>query len=413
MIEVETERRRSEQALRDSEWRFRRLMESNIIGILIVDAGGQIIEANHAFLKLAGYTRSHMQGNGLRLDDITPPEYLPQDAWVREQTAIYGSCQPLEKEFLRPDGSRVSVLVGLVPLIQPEGLSVCFVIDVTQKRQALEAMRKAYDELESRIQERTRELSRANAKLESEIQRRRLVDIELTRSNKELEQFAYVASHDLQEPLRKITSFTEILAHQYRGRLDDNANKFIGYVVDGATRMQTLIRDLLAYARTGGGEIAPQRTDLAAVVAEVVSDSELAIREQQAEITVDPLPAVMAVPLQMKQLFQNLIGNALKFRSGDPPRVRVSAKKTKTEWAFSVSDNGIGIDPQDIDHIFVLFKRLHTRTEYPGTGIGLAICEKIIARHGGRIWVESEPGKGSTFYFSLPASCFVEPLDDP
>ena len=403
------ERRRGEEALYESEWRFRRLVESNIIGILLVDADGRIVEANHAFLKMMGYTRSHLQGTGLRLDTLTPAEYQPQDAWARDQLAAYGSYQPLEKEFLRPDGSRVPVLVGLVPLVKPEDLSVCLVIDVTQKRQALDALRKAYDELELRIQERTAELSNANTKLEREIQRRTLAEKELTRSNKELEQFAYVASHDLQEPLRKITSFTEILASRYQDRLDDNANKFIGYVVDAATRMQALIRDLLAYARTGGGEFIPERSDLSAVVAQVVSDFETTLHQEKAEVTVDPLPTMMTHPLQMKQLLQNLIGNALKFRSQEPPRVRVSVKKTGKEWVFSVSDNGIGMDPQEASHIFEIFKRLHTRTEYPGTGIGLAICEKIVARHGGRIWVESEPGKGSTFYFTLPAALSTGP----
>jgi signal transduction histidine kinase len=225
---------------------------------------------------------------------------------------------------------------------------------------------------------------------------------ELARSNAELERFAYVASHDLQEPLRMVTSHLKLLEGDYKGRLDSTADEFIAHAVDGATRMQTMIKDLLAYSRVGmwGEDFEP--TDCEVVFDQTLADMQVAIEESGAVVTHDPLPTVMADDLQLGQVFQNLIGNAIKFRGEEPPRVHVSAQQEGDEWVFSVRDNGIGIDPEYADCIFEIFQRLHTQEEYPGTGIGLAICKKIVERHGGRIWVESQPGKGSTFYFTIP-----------
>jgi signal transduction histidine kinase len=226
---------------------------------------------------------------------------------------------------------------------------------------------------------------------------------ELARSNTDLQQFAYVASHDLQEPLRMIASYTQLLAKRYKGQLDADADEFIAYAVDGANRMQRLIQDLLAYARvdTQGQVFAP--TSLEAVVGHALDNVRAAVEESRAVVTHDPLPTVMADERQLLQLFQNLLSNALKFRGDQPPRVHVSAEQHDHEWRFAVRDNGIGIDPQYADKIFVIFQRLHNTGEYPGTGIGLAICKKIVERHGGGIWLESQPGQGSTFYFTLPA----------
>ncbi len=226
---------------------------------------------------------------------------------------------------------------------------------------------------------------------------------ELARSNTDLQQFAYVASHDLQEPLRMIASYTQLLARRYKGKLDPEADDFIGYAVDGANRMQRLIQDLLAYARvdTQAQVFAP--TSLEAVVGHALDNVRAAVEESRAVVTHDPLPTVMADERQLLQLFQNLLSNALKFRGDQPPRVHVSAERHDHEWRFAVRDNGIGIDPQYADKIFVIFQRLHNIGEYPGTGIGLAICKKIVERHGGRIWLESQPGQGATFYFTLPA----------
>ncbi len=227
---------------------------------------------------------------------------------------------------------------------------------------------------------------------------------ELARSNKELEQFAYVVSHDLQEPLRMVSSYLELIEKRYASRLDEAGHQFIGFAVDGAKRMQTLIHDLIAYSRVGTREKPFSPTDLEGVLADALDNLRIAIQESGASVTHDPLPTLAADSTQLLQLFQNLIGNAIKFRRNDaPPAIHVSARRQGGDWEFGIRDNGIGIKPEFFDRIFMVFQRLHDLQEYPGTGIGLAVCKKIVERHGGRIWVESEPGKGSAFQFTIPA----------
>ncbi|MDP5018018.1 MAG: ATP-binding protein, partial [Dolichospermum sp.] len=229
---------------------------------------------------------------------------------------------------------------------------------------------------------------------------------DLQRSNAELKKFAYVASHDLQEPLNQVANYVQLLEMRYETELDTDAKEFIGYVVEGVSLMQTLIDDVLAYSNVDTLGIAFQVTEVEAALNRTLKNLRQRIAETDAIITHDPLPTVMADETQLIQLFLNLIGNAIKFRSSQPPKIHIGAERLEDEWLFSIQDNGIGLDPQFSDRIFIIFQRLHTRDEYPGTGMGLAICKKIIECHRGRIWVESQLGQGATFYFTIPIKGF-------
>lgn len=225
---------------------------------------------------------------------------------------------------------------------------------------------------------------------------------ELRRSNDELSQFAYIASHDLQEPLRMVASFLQLIEKRYEAVLDPDGRKFIHFAVDGAKRMQSLIQDLLALSRVQTRAKAAVPTDCAQIFRNVMDDLQIAIAEAGATVTCDSLPVIFADSTQISQLFQNLIDNALKFRGAEAVRIHIGAVRGKDEWEFSVSDNGLGIEPQFYSRIFGIFQRLHASGEFPGTGIGLAVCKKIAELHGGRIWLESKPGHGTTFFFAIP-----------
>jgi signal transduction histidine kinase len=242
-------------------------------------------------------------------------------------------------------------------------------------------LRSLYDSLEQKVKERTAELARSNA---------------------DLEQFAYVASHDLQEPLRTISGFAALLARRYQGKLDAKADEFIRHLMEGAQRMQDLVQALLAYSRLGAKDIPFREVDCGALIKEVLGSLNASIKEIGASITADPLPIVMGERLQLSQLFQNLIGNAIKFRGSQPVRIHLSAQRDDGAWKFSLEDNGIGMEPRHTDRIFMIFQRLHSREEYAGTGLGLAICKKVVERHGGKIWVDSQLGRGSTFHWTIP-----------
>jgi signal transduction histidine kinase len=231
--------------------------------------------------------------------------------------------------------------------------------------------------------------------------------LELSRSNRDLEQFAYVASHDLQEPLRMVATYTQLLAERYRGKLDGDADKYIHYAVDGALRMQKLVQDLLAFSRVGRQGAALRSIDCNVVLRAALQNLEAALQESGTVVKADSLPVVIADSAQLTQVFQNLIGNGIKFRGEGAPTIQIKAEGKDKEWTFSVEDNGIGIAPDQTENVFVIFRRLHTREEYAGNGIGLSICKKIIEHHGGRIWVESEPGPGSTFKFTLPVKAVL------
>ena len=296
---------------------------------------------------------------------------------------------------------------------------ICVEQDITERKEIEYALWEAKNELESTVKRRTRELNETNEHLQRELEERKITEDklkksekdlkllieELKRSNEELQQFAYVSSHDLQEPLRTITSFTQLIERRYKDKLDSDADEFIEYIVDAAKRMQTLINDLLNYSRvaTRGKEF--ELTDTKEILENTISNLYASIKENHAEITSENLPKIMADKRQMIQLFQNLIGNAIKFRKPEiSPKIHIKASKNenKNEYIFSVQDNGIGMEPQYAERIFTIFQRLHTKDEYEGTGIGLAISKRVVERHGGYIWIESELGKGSTFYFTIP-----------
>jgi len=316
----------------------------------------------------------------------------------------------IEVTAVHRDGHELPIELAIRPAQFGDSYSFnAFLRDVTERKLAEEELARAHTELEARVKERTAELSESNRLLRREISERRKADeaaarhaAELERSNAELEQFAHVASHDLKEPLRMVASYLELLQRRYKGRLDNDADDFIHFAVDGALRMRNLMDGLLALSQVGTHGRPFEPTDCDAVVDKAVNDLAVAIGESRAVITRDPLPTVLGDAGQLEQLFQNLVSNAIKFRSEEEPRVHITARRKRTEWLFSVRDNGIGIDSKYSERIFVVFQRLHAREERSGTGIGLAISKKIVERHGGRIWIESRPGEGTTFYFTIP-----------
>ena len=283
-----------------------------------------------------------------------------------------GSVQHGEGDLLRGDGTRLPIEYACAPIRDGSGVvgAVLSFRDVTERRAA-----------EREIEERARELARSNA---------------------DLEQFAYVASHDLQEPLRAVVSYLQLLERRYGGQLDERAERYIGHAVDGGRRMQTLITDLLTFSRVGRRDMAMEPVDLERLLDRAEASLRVAIEESNATVTHDPLPTVDGDTTQLTQLFQNLLGNAIKFRGEASPTVHVSAERQDGAWLISVRDNGIGIAPEYRERVFVLFQRLHGRDEYGGTGIGLAVCKKIVERRGGTLWVEDTPGGGSTFRFTIP-----------
>lgn len=274
--------------------------------------------------------------------------------------------------------------------------------DFAEERDRLEAMQRAVLNILEDFDEEKTKTEEINRELRREVAERQAAEEALRRSNSDLEQFAYVASHDLQEPLRMVSSYVQLFARRYADQVDPQARKYIDYAVDGAKRMQSLINALLEYSRVGRKE-QPSRVSPGLALAQALENLRSAIEEAGAVVTSDALPEVVIDGRQLTQVFQNLVGNAVKFRRPDvTPRIHVSARLDGDEAEFGVHDNGIGLDPRHADRIFVIFQRLHTREEYSGTGIGLSIAKKVIDRAGGRIWVESEPGQGSTFLFTLP-----------
>ena len=386
------ELKEAKETLQKKEEEFRELYDHAPLGYHEYNKEGKITRVNQTDLEMLGYTAEEMIGQPMWKFNVE--EELAKEQILAKLAGRLPPGKNLVRIYRRKDGSTFPVLIEdrLIKDERGEIIGIrCTIQDITERKRAEEALQQSEKELKEQAQELQKEL----------IQRRR-VEEELARSNKELGQFAYVASHDLQEPLRMVTSYVQLLSRRYRGKLDGNADEFIGFAVNGAARMQQLINDLLTYSRVGtkGREFEP--TDCEIVLQQSLKNLQIAIEEKQAIVSHDPLPTVMADNVQLGQLFQNLIGNAIKFQGTEPPHVHVSASRNGNGWVFSVRDNGIGIAPEYAERIFVIFQRLHSLEKYPGTGIGLAVCKKIVERHGGRIWVESESGKGAIFYFTLP-----------
>jgi PAS domain S-box-containing protein len=369
-------RKAAEKHLAQMEGRYRGLLEAAPDAMVVVNPGGDIVLLNVQAENKFGYSRDELVGQ--KMKSIIPEgfaERLIADALRTAEDALAQQIGTgIELTGRRKDGSDFPIEIMLSPLESAEGILVTAAIrDITTRK-------------------------RAEAHLLQKV-------AELNRSNEELGQFAYIASHDLQEPLRMVASYTQLLSRRYKGKLDADGDQFIAFAVDGANRMQRLIQDLLAFSRVGtkGQDLLDISSEDALLQA--LMNLRSAIEESGAQVTHDPLPPVLADETQLVQLFQNLVGNAIKYQSPGVPRVHVSAASNGAKkWLFSVKDNGLGIDPQYFDKIFGMFQRLHKREEFAGTGIGLAICKKIVERHGGSISVESQPGQGSTFRFALAGS---------
>lgn len=374
-----------QEALHKSEIRIRRLVDANIIGILIRGEDGLISDANDAFLNIIGYTREDLQAGLINWKKITPPEYIPYDIEATSKARKLGSFLPYEKEYIRKDGSRVPILIGYALIENSQTEYIGFILDLSDLKQAQAALEDYAEKLE--------------------------------RSNHELEQFAFVASHDLQEPLRKIRLFGEVLGNRLENRLDDETRDYLNRMLDAASRMQAMITGLLELSRinTRGQDFV--NVDLKAVMQEVVSDLETRINQTRGKVEVEHLPTIEADPMQMRRLMQNLVSNALKYsRQGVPPKIHITGEVIQPESGkpkqvvLRVEDNGIGFEMEYLERIFQPFQRLHGRGVYEGTGIGLSICQRIVERHGGNLTAESVLDQGSVFIVTLPLS---QSADEP
>lgn len=371
-LELEQRVEQRTKEYKDSEQRFRSLFEAAPDFIYLLNLKGEIEQVNPAIVQQSGYTESELIDQEL-IHFLTP---ISQERSQRELSELLHQRQREtrnEVEFICRDTTILTMdcSYNIVGDTQDEDAYILVLQrDISDRKRTEIALQQTNQELLA--------------------------------SNQELERFAYLASHDLREPLRMVTSFTRLLSQRYSGQLDPEADQIIGFAVDGATRMEELISDLLEYSRVGQQNQTLDSVDCSTILDRSLNNLQLLISETNTEIIRGPLPIILGETRQLIQLFQNLIDNAIVYRGEESPRVEIRAEVQQDQWLFSVKDNGIGIEPQHNERIFDIFQRLHTRQEYPGTGIGLAICHRIVERHGGEIWVESQLGQGATFYFTLP-----------
>ncbi|MBF0484087.1 MAG: DUF4118 domain-containing protein [Candidatus Omnitrophica bacterium] len=365
----------------------RSLLEASIDPLVTISANGKITDVNEATIKATGRTREELIGTEYA-SYFTEPEKAQAGY---QQVFAKGFVKDYPLTMRHKNGKLMDVLYNASLYKDNHGnIAGIFAAarDVTLLNQAEAELRRHRDSLEILVNERTADLESSNR--------------DLARTNENLEQFAYVASHDLQEPLRVMSSYSQLLEKRYKDKLDQDANDFIEFIVDAAKRMQTLITDLLSYSRIGRAELPMKDVDVDSIVNKIIKGMSSSIEQSGGIVSHDQLPVLLAHEISIIQLFQNLISNALKFRGEEAPRIHISVKRNDAGWTFSVADNGLGIEPQYHERIFQIFQRLHSRSEYSGTGIGLSICKKIVENYGGEIWVESQKGKGSIFYFTIP-----------
>jgi PAS domain S-box-containing protein len=374
-----TEQKNTQMALAASRFKLRTLFDLSPVAFVLNDlTTGKYIDFNRALVKSLGYNREELKG--ISYADITPPESFAIDTSMLQTLMEAGYCGPFEKEYFRKDGSRVPVLINTVKFLDEHNHAMGWSViqDI------------------SLIKEKEKQLQELNTTIEQ-------TNLQLEAKNGELEQFAFIASHDMQEPLRMITSFIGLLEKKYADSFDSKGKEYLHFIVDGALRMRQIITDILDYSRTGTEEIEKADIDLNQLMQEIVTMNHLAAVENNSRIEWENLPVIHADHTAMLHLFGNLIGNGLKYQAaGNAPIIKIGAKDMGSQWQFDISDNGIGIKQENLEKVFVIFKRLHNKKEYSGTGIGLAICKKIVSGYNGKIWIESQPGQGSTFYFTIP-----------
>lgn len=374
------ELRESQQQLEETRDRYADLYDFAPVGYVTLDTKGNIREINLTGATILGRERIDILGKPL--GTWVAKECKP--AFFTHLKRVFASREMVVDDLKIEGSKRPECWVSLHSERAPDGGGEqcrTAMSDISDRKKAEDALKKHEEHLEELVAQRTTELKM---------------------KNEELQHFARITAHDLQEPLRMVSGFLKLLAKRYKGKLDSDADEFIDFAVDGASRMQQMIDDLLNYACVGMFGNLSKPVDTTAVFDNVIGDLQAAVTQSGAVITRDPLPTLVADKTQLYQLLLNLIGNAIKFKSSEPPRVHVSAQRKDDEWVFSVTDNGMGIAPQFHTQIFEAFRRLHTMDEYPGSGLGLATCKKITDNHNGRIWVDSEAGKGATFYFTIP-----------